>query len=102
MKKTPASSRTFLWLLIFCLVFSLLPGCGSGGSNGIGSLSGLSAGEGSLISPATKAGGPGSGFKLKYGWNLVKFPLPHARKFAFATMTWQGQTRLIKDAVAPG
>jgi formylglycine-generating enzyme required for sulfatase activity len=57
----------------------------------------LSSFHTSYLSPAIKAGG--QSFILKRGWNMVKFPLLESKKFISATMTWQGQTKLIRDAV---
>jgi formylglycine-generating enzyme required for sulfatase activity len=39
--------------------------------------------------------------KLKTGWNLFTCAIPSAKKFTTVTMTWNGETKLLKDA-APG
>lgn len=81
-------------VLVFAILCAFLPGCSGGGNAGGGGF------QGAL--PAPKGGQSAAGFVLKRGWNLVKYPLAAARKFTCVTMTWQEQTRLLKDAVSPG
>lgn len=70
MKKSPTRSHAFLCLLIVCLAFATLPGCGGGGTSG--------GGGGSQATPTpTSATGFSYGGKL-YQNMATKDPLPGA------------------------
>jgi formylglycine-generating enzyme required for sulfatase activity len=101
---------TFRDLLVLLFLFCLtLSGCGFNGMQG-----GVPPGgdvEVAFHSPqadfsssseaaAAKAGG--QSFNLKCGWNIITFSFPQSRKFSSATMTYNGQTKLLKNAVASG
>ncbi len=93
--------------LVFLIIVLAASGCGVASRDGFQAVDESPAGESvpgagtpfmaSSVSTAIKAGG--LSFILKRGWNMVKPALPQAKNFTSATMTWQGQTRLMKDAV---
>jgi outer membrane protein assembly factor BamB len=87
--KTWMLSAFILWMVLM----GILPGCaGDGVLTGDTDLSGV------IYQPPAQQKAGGLSFTLRTGWNAITYSLPAPRKFTTATMTFNGETKLLKDA----
>ncbi len=87
------------FLMVFLLFLLPLYGCAGSVNTAYhqgATLSGVNIYEGFCLQPAHKEGS--LSIKLKAGWNAVTFSLASPCPFTSAIMTFNGETRVIKDA----
>jgi hypothetical protein len=94
-------SAVILGILLLCLI----SGCAGAGKNILpspdsGETTGLPPAD--PYQPPAQAKAGDLSVTLKVGWNLIRYPVGNSKKFTAVTMTRNGETKLLNDAVTAG
>jgi hypothetical protein len=100
-KKHLAISVAILGILLLFLI----SGCAGAGKNILpspdsGETTGLPPSD--PYQPPAQAKAGDLSVTLKVGWNLIRYPVGNSKKFTAVTMTRNGETKLLNDAVTAG